>query len=68
MMFVMRNNKFQDKIRSFMYENSRKRDKKFYIKKESSFFSDFMDILDELDDYIGEKIKEFEYSKKHKRR
>lgn len=64
----MRNNKFQDKIRNFMYENSRKRDKKFYIKKESSFFSDLMDMLEDLDDYIGEIMKEFEYSKKHKRR
>lgn len=68
MVFAMRNNKFQDKIRNFMYENSRKRDKKFYIKKESFFFSDLMDMLEDLDDYIGEIMKEFEYSKKHKRR
>ncbi len=64
----MRNNRFQDKIRSFMYENSRKKDSRPYYKKEPNFFSDVISVLEEIDDYIDEKIKEFEYSMKHKKR
>lgn len=55
-------------MRSLLYERSRKRDKRTYHKKFPGFLSELMNILEEIDDYLGEKIKEFEYHKKYKRR
>jgi SNF2 family DNA or RNA helicase len=52
-------------FKEFLYQKNRNKNKKGYSSKDKgAFFTQFSEMLDEMEDYMDEKIKEYHIFKK----